>query len=110
MGRPAGERRGGAIKATKRRGKAERGPDLSTLYDRLVEQSPMKSAAAKETIALSVLAIVEQIARLRALARQGDLTGDEARSVPALASNLRRQLDTLGVLDMAQEEEDGFLG
>ena len=77
-----------------------------SIFDRLKTESRVKNETAKEALAMTAVALMEEIGRLRTLAKSSKITADEARAFPAVASNLRRTLDALGLLGLEEDQED----
>ena len=82
------------------------------LYTRIMEESPLKSDLVKEALAQTTVVLLEQIARVRDAMASGNIGAHEARSLPAIASNLRTQLQALELLNDKADEEDvaDFIG
>lgn len=101
-----------------RRGEAADAPavdladaEIETLIKQLRGESPMRHGAAKEAALRTLRGLLIESARLDALSAVGQLTGDEARSRPAVSSNIRRWLETLGVTgkrDADADDEEPF--
>ena len=72
--------------------------------DRALEESPIKSEAAKLAMceALSVLRI-EQGILIHKLGRD-TITAEELRQIPGVASNIRRICESLGIVEHTEDE------
>ena len=90
-----------------------RGPaqpsEVKALATRLAKESPLKNKEAKRALAESAASLIVHQRQLmsRNLTERG-LPAEEARTIPAVASGLRRALEALGVLAPAEEDAVDF--
>lgn len=82
--------------------------EVAVTYERIMSESRLKSGAAKEGMALALVTALEQVARLRAQIRSGDLASDEARSFPGLLGKVASLYEKLGMLEVVEDEEDAL--
>lgn len=78
-------------------------PDLAR---RLVEASPLRHRVAAESIAMDAERIDRALAGLEIKRASGPLTEDEYKALAALTSGKRRLFETLGVVEVKEEEDD----
>lgn len=76
------------------------------LAAKLLEESPLKSLAAKRAMVESILAMRLQIRVLRVKLEEGKIKTAEIKLLSGLASNLRRSLEAIGCVDLTEEEEE----
>ena len=72
----------------------------------LMEESPLENTGAKLLLAETVAAMRFELRAIIAKQKVENLRVDEVRSIPALASNIRRNLETLGTTKLQEEELD----
>jgi hypothetical protein len=99
-----------AIKSTPSPPPPEAPPDNRSLYDRIISDSTLTSAAAKETLARAVVLLSESINELRRKQKSGQITAEEVRAIPAIVSNIKRTFEALGLIqhDDPEDAEDIF--
>ncbi|MBI4822435.1 MAG: hypothetical protein HY791_39610 [Deltaproteobacteria bacterium] len=76
-------------------------PDLAV---QLVKLSRLKHSIASETLALDVQRL--EIAAAHLVARWGKATPEERKQLSAIASAKRRNLESLGLIEEREEEDD----
>ena len=82
--------------------RAELGYD--ELVDALIAESPIKKAQTARVLAECVASMRLQLQQMRPRQEADDLKGDEVRALPALASNMRRLLESLGTTRHGDED------
>lgn len=95
-------------KARKRKPKEEI-EEFDPLVRQMLADSPLKSAATATFLGAQLDTLLRQTRALRKKQRRGPLRADEARTIPALASNAKRLCDTLGTTVQTDPDEDGEL-
>lgn len=82
--------------------------DSIDLAERLFLESPLKARNAARTAARAAAILSAQLDRLHALEPTA-MSGEETRSIPAIASGLHRLLKSLEVMsDKIEPEDDDF--
>jgi hypothetical protein len=76
------------------------------LRDRILAESPLKSAAAKLAAADSAATLFVQQGHLRNKLSDGTITADELRQIPAVANQINKVLSTLGIVEVYEEDLD----
>jgi len=76
------------------------------LYEKLVQASPVKDEATKQTLALVVCTLLQQAEAIRPRIRTGTATGEEHRAMSGICSNIRRTLETLGTTSTEEKDLD----
>ena len=74
------------------------------LVEALVKESPIGKEHTARTLAECIASMRMQLRNMRPRQEADILTGDEVRALPALASNMRRLLESLG--STRHEEDD----
>ena len=77
------------------------------LRDKILEESPLKSVAAKRAAADSAATLFIQQQHLKNKLSGGTITADEMRQIPAVANQLNKILATLGIIEF-QEDDMAF--
>lgn len=103
-------------KATRRKQKiidleatpAEVAAMVERLAARFVADSPIESMAAKNALSESAAILLAHQRILFAREALGTLGAEESRTLPSIASNVRRILDTLKLTDPPEEELEDF--
>lgn len=80
-----------------RKAKRVEAPALDPLVEAVISDSQLRSRAVSQVLAETLDAAREQLSTLRDKQRRGVLRVDEARTIPALMSNMKRIVDTMGV-------------
>ena len=76
------------------------------LRDKIIEESPLKSEAAKLAAADSAATLYIQQGHLRNKLAGGTITADELRQIPAVANQINKVLATLGIIELYEEDLD----
>ena len=95
-----------AVKVKKKSRKVDTRSPLEVYNDTaktLAEESPMEKIEARRVLSESVAVLRVQLMGLLQKQADGTITSDETRAIPAVASNIRRNLDALGVTDLIDE-------
>lgn len=74
------------------------------LVEALVEESPIQKEQTARMLAECIASMRMQLKQMRPRQEADILTGDEVRALPALASNMRRLLESLGTTRHEDEE------
>ncbi len=69
----------------------------SVIFERLVEESTLKSRGARTSLAFAVISLNAELARLRTRLKNDQLTPDEAKSIVLVTRDLRETLRSLGL-------------
>src|SRR5689334_2182894 len=83
---------------------AERAELAVKLRERFIEQSPLKTDAAKEAMAESLAMLLLHQAWLFELLVKGEMLTEEARTIPGVASNIKRLCDALKITEPSKKE------
>ena len=93
--------------ASKPAKKDERTPEelYADTVDYLIDESPMVHANAKKVLAETVAMLRVQMLNLKSLQMLGAITAEESKTIPSVASNIRRNLEALGVTEFEKPED-----
>tara|TARA_B100001123_G_C14348000_1_gene645826 strand:+ start:90 stop:419 length:330 start_codon:yes stop_codon:yes gene_type:complete len=76
------------------------------LRNKILEESPLKSEAAKLAAADSAATLYIQQGHLKNKLSNGTITADELRQIPAVANQINKILATLGIIELHEEDLD----
>ncbi len=76
------------------------------IASKLVGESPLRRKKTKEVLAESTAALKLQLETLTEKQAEGTLKAEEARTMPALASQMLRNLTSLGVTTLDDVDDD----
>ena len=79
-------------------------PQLRKLRDRLIKESPVKSKVGKEVLAETLAGLWLYQRRLNETNLSEGLPAEIARTLPAVASNIKRLCDALKVSEIEEEQ------
>jgi hypothetical protein len=77
-------------------------------YDGLFSESKLPFVTAKRALAESAATLLVELGVLRERQRQGVIATEEVRVMPALASNVRRLIESMGVSKMPDDDGVDF--
>lgn len=69
-------------------------------------ESPMKHEQSREVLVSSLRGLLLERARLERLTRSGRITAEESKTVPAIANQIRRVIEQLGVVEHRDPDEE----
>ena len=72
-----------------------------------VDQSPLRSEAAKAALAETLAGLLAHQRTLMDRQFMGTITAEESRTLPAVASNIKRVTDALGLTQINEDDDIG---
>ena len=82
--------------------------EVNKMVSNLVADSPIESLESKTLLAEAAAMCRVQLRKIMRLSLQDLQTSDESRTIPGLASSIKRICDTLKVTEPKEDEETGF--